>query len=352
MRCSHYVRATRLLVLEWTARLAAAGRAFKCERRAALIERIGRAVNSVLAPFGVGLQRVGGELREDRATLEITTAIGCPLACNCCPQGRLRSRYPQDDARELSLDGFVAILSSVPRDVRIDFSGMAEPWTARDATAMFRHALEAGYVVSAYTTLVGMSDSDVAFLVEHMDHFDLENPFCLHLADDEGVMAGFRPSDEYRAHVAEVISAMNRVARKRRRANRELQLMTMSSQGRVHESIADLVRGDLLPFTPTSRAGALREDRAARVKHAYPVQCRDSTLYDRNVVLPNGDVFVCCMDYGLTAPLGNLLTQSYQSIRKSEGLQRLVRANQCEGFDENVICKSCEWAVRAGTPRG
>jgi len=127
--------------------------------------------------------------------------------------------------------------------------------------------------------------------------------------------------------------------------------MTMSSHGGVHESISDLVPGPLLSFTPTSRAGALREDRAARVRHAYPVQCRDTARYDRNVVLPNGDVFVCRMDYGLTLPLGNLLTQPYDSLFESDGMRRLFEANRREGFDEHAICKSCESAVRAGTPR-
>jgi len=159
-----------------------------------LVEQIGRSMNRALAPLGVGIRRVGEELREDRATLEITTVVGCPLVCSCCPQGLLRSRYPQCASREMTLDDFEAMLSTVPTDVRIDFSGMAEPWTAKDTTAMFRHALGRGHLVSAYTTLIGMSDDDVAFLVETMDRFGLENPFCLHLADDEGVMSGFRPS--------------------------------------------------------------------------------------------------------------------------------------------------------------
>ena len=316
-----------------------------------LIEWIGKAVNRALAPFGVGIQRVDEDLREGLATLEITTAIGCPLACGCCPQGLLCSCYPQGASREMTLDDFKKILSTVPKDVRIDFSGMAEPWTALETTSMFRHALGQGYLVSAYTTLVGMSDEDVRFLIANMDRFGLENPFCLHLADDEGAMSGFRPSVEYHDRVAEVISAMRAVARSRRRGVKELQLMTMSSSGRVHESIADLLPEPLLPFVPTSRAGTLREDRAARIRHHYAVQCRDTALYDRNVVVPNGDVFVCCMDYGLTVPLGNLLTGTYESLRESDRLSGLLESNRCAGFDETTICKSCEWAVRAGGSR-
>jgi len=317
------------------------------------VDRIRETVNKLITPLGVGLYRVVGEdLREERATLEITTAIGCPLACTCCPQGLLRSRYPEGAARELGIDEFKAALSTVPSDVRIDFSGMAEPWTARDTTAMFRHALQKGHLVSVYTTLLGMSDDDVAFLVEHMEHFGIENPMCLHLPDDEGVMTGFNPPAEYRSRLAQVIAAMQRVARKRGGARKELVLMTMSSRGRVHESIADLVPTALDRFTPTSRAGTVNAKRAARVRHAYDVECGDSAAYDRNVLLPNGDVLLCCMDYGLSAVLGNLLEQSYESLAQSPTLQRIVRANGCDGFDETTICKSCERAVRAGGHAG
>jgi hypothetical protein len=31
-------------------------------------------------------------------------------------------------------------------------------------------------------------------------------------------------------------------------------------------------------------------------------------------MLPNGDVSLCCMDYGLENILGNLFTQSYEEI--------------------------------------
>jgi len=48
--------------------------------------------------------------------------------------------YGQNE-KYLSLENFKLILSKVPRYVRIDFSGMAEPWANPEATAMLAHAL-------------------------------------------------------------------------------------------------------------------------------------------------------------------------------------------------------------------
>ena len=241
------------------------------------------------------------------------------------------------------------MMSTVPTTVRIDFSGMAEPWSAGEATGMFMHVLERGHPVAVYTTLVGISDAGVTSLVQHLDHFIPENPFCLHLPDAHGNMRGFRPSPEYRAHLRAVLSSMSPLMG--RRGNRgAFEMMTMSPNGRVHPAIADLVPRGLGHFMATSRAGTVDEDRAARVRHRYPVACRSTPNYDRNVVLPNGDVVLCCMDYGLRHPLGNLLAAPYSSLFVSDEMRRLLRTNQLDGFDDATICKSCSNAMRAQNP--
>jgi hypothetical protein len=61
--------------------------------------------------------------------LEITTMVGCPLKCTYCPQDQLRGTYGQNE-KYLPLENFKLILSKVPYYVRIDFSGMAEPFQA------------------------------------------------------------------------------------------------------------------------------------------------------------------------------------------------------------------------------
>ncbi|MDZ4065209.1 MAG: SPASM domain-containing protein [Coriobacteriia bacterium] len=275
-----------------------------------------------------------------RPTLEVTTVIGCPLACVYCPQKLLLSRYPSTAGRELDLEGFRQILSTVPDYVRIDFSGMAEPWTARDTTLMFLHAMNQGHPVAVYTTLFGMDDKDVAALVDRIDSFTAQNPLCLHLPDDEGRVRGFRPSDGYREHLRSVLAAMNAVVEAKGNDG-GLQMMTMSSSGRLHPSIAGLLPSGLGPFGAISRAGTVDEELAPRVMHEAPVVCHSSPHYDHNTVLPNGDVILCCMDYGCRHVLGNLFADTYQSLFYSAEMRRLTRSNDRTGLDDTSICKSC-----------
>ena len=61
--------------------------------------------------------------------------------------------------------------------------------------------------------------------------------------------------------------------------------------------------------------------------------------WHQNVVLPDGNVYTCCMDYGLTMPVGNLLAQDYQEIYDKAETYK-VNVNP----PANSICRSCEWA--------
>ena len=131
-------------------------------------------------------------------TLEITTKLGCSLACRFCPQNRLARSYPRDEPRELSFGAFQTILKKVPSHVRIDFSGMAEPWLNPEATAMVVHAFNRRPKVALYTTLQGMAPEDAEMLIQRYgDRIGHETPWVIHLPDDEGNMTGWRMSDDY-----------------------------------------------------------------------------------------------------------------------------------------------------------
>ena len=59
-----------------------------------------------------------------------------------------------------------------------------------------------------------------------------------------------------------------------------------------------------------------------------PVGCLEKLYH--NVVLPNGDVSLCCMDYGLEHIIGNLLDQEYEDV--------IPKHNTCF-FN---LCRFCE----------
>lgn len=279
--------------------------------------------------------------------LEITTMVGCPLMCSFCPQDGLKTSYNKEkDKKHLNLDNFKLALSKIPKYVRIDFSGMAEPWANPDCTSMLRHTLESGYTVAIYTTLYGIAEDEcdeiISLLRNHHKQIDV---ICLHLPDANGNMKGWKYSIEWDHVFIKFASFGNEqlIAR--------FDVMTMDGSGRPHEALKHhtIKMGS---WTGHSRAGSLVDDNAKSQNffcppphHAGAVTCGMTPFYDHNVMLPNGDVILCCMDYDLKHIIGNLFTQNYTDLFLGGELNRLRIENMTPGSSKCSICKSCNWAV-------
>jgi organic radical activating enzyme len=274
-------------------------------------------------------------------TLEITTMVGCPLRCTYCPQDALRAGYGEAirNWKYLAVDDFARVLAKLPPYVRIDFSGMAEPWANPDCTKMLALALGAGFNVSVYTTLYGMDDPDqvIALLKAHKDQVEA---VVLHLPDRNGNMRGFKPSPDYAAKVERFLALKDEL--------RFVDVMTMDRGGGVHES---LNMEALAPWVGNGRAGALNLDDVGEQPietmpaHDTPLGCSFTPFYDHNVMLPNGDVVLCCMDYSVKHRIGNLFTGDYWSLFISQGMTDLRVSNMHYGCNGS-ICRKCSRALR------
>jgi sulfatase maturation enzyme AslB (radical SAM superfamily) len=244
-----------------------------------------------------------------RKQLEITTVVPCPLQCEYCPQGLLYAWY--EGTPELTLDDFKYFVGKVPTDVRIHFSGMAEPWANPACTEMVEYAVQT-HEVQVYTTTAGMSFEDA----ERIARLPF-SCFVIHLPDDTPTCrVPYQPA--ILEILAPVITGRMTVGTPRRDVPR----------GGVHQA-ERIVRAGLLQ-TP-SRQG--------------PLHCRWGRC-EQNVLLPNGDVVLCCMDYGMEHWLGNLRRESYESL---EVIRKQVLA--CLSTDsEPVICRHCCYA-ECGPPQ-
>jgi radical SAM protein with 4Fe4S-binding SPASM domain len=281
--------------------------------------------------------------------LEITTMIGCPLKCTFCPQDELRGAYGRNGAKYLSLEDFHTVLAKIPRHVLIEFSGMAEPWANPQATDMLEHALLQGYRVSIYTTLYGLTIEDahrvVGLLRDHDAQFD---HMCLHLPDRNMNMRGWRHSDEY----DQVLAIVMAIPRFSAWYEKRFSAMTMDGSGAVHPSLAHHRIGVREKnWRGHSRAGNLRpeliKELGAQPVHAHrgAVVCGYTPFFDQNVLLPNGDVMLCCMDYSLRHRLGNLLEESYEDLFRSRELTEIRAANATPGASDRSLCKACSAAA-------
>lgn len=277
-----------------------------------------------------------GIKHSDGPVMELTTMIGCPLMCTFCPQENLRDGYGTG-TKYMSQVDLTKMLVKLPRNTRIDFSGMSEPWANPDCTSMLEEVLYMGFKVAIYTTLYGMKDPERVrkVLEAHPNQVEV---IMIHLPDANGNMKGWKNSEEWQKAAA-IISNTNVLC--------GVGAMTMDKTGLVHPDLQPMV-GRLSGWVGHTRADSLNlEQIGGQVINITPhnefsLTCASTPFYDRNVLLPNGDVVLCCMDYNLTHVLGNLLTQTYEEIMQGKPLLDLIALNEAPEFNKCSICKSCE----------
>jgi Iron-sulfur cluster-binding domain len=263
-------------------------------------------------------------------TLEITTNIaakGCVVDCAFCPQRTLEKTNYEGD-RILSLDNFKMLIAKVPKEVRITFAGFTEPFLNKHCTDMVIHAHETGHPVSVFTTGVGMKPEDVYRLKDIPYAGEPNGGFCLHLPDEERIAK--HPLNENYVRTAEKFYECRNVIK-------NFYVMSMSNP--VHHAVKHLWQTAHVPQF-WNRAGNLNREAISKPLNVMmrvvqaPVRDKPQTcgcvegLY-HNVLLPNGRVSLCCMDYSLDYIIGNLYETGFDDV--------VPKYKQT--FD---LCKSCE----------
>ena len=275
-------------------------------------------------------------------TFEITTSVlkkGCAVACKICPQELLVSKYlPHKNLNFLSFDDFVKILAKVPKTYRIDFAGYSEPFLNKDCGKMMKHACDSGYRVCCYTTLVGANLDDVELLASLPFSRSDSCPLVIHVPDSGDIMP-VKITKRYRAVLKSIIEKNLRF----------VGFMTMDKTGDPHPDIIDLV-GKLKDFKAISRANNIKENEEIKeVKRlSGRIMCKPMPKLNHNILLPNGDVQLCCMDYGLKHKLGNLLESSHTDLFKGKEFKR-IRKNMIKDMgssNDDILCRNCELAMR------
>jgi len=214
--------------------------------------------------------------------LEITTNVGCPVGCSYCPQDKLLKAY--DGPREMSFRTFFRCMRSVLKDVQIMFAGMSEPFMNQSCLDMICLASESGHEVSVYTTTVGLRNRDATYL-------------------------GAIPFKAFVVHEVDVTSP---------------EILKRCSVLADNFSIERRIWA-----SSHSRAGNLNGK--SHPNHKGNLSCSASPDFHHNVLMPNGDVHLCCMDYSLKHKIGNLLTDKWEDLKRPK-----------KGV---ALCRKCNLAV-------
>lgn len=267
-----------------------------------------------------------------RGRMEITTNMGCKINCKYCPQSLLLINYYSsrdniEENRKMSFQTFKTCVDKLPKTTIICFAGMSEPWLNSETTRMLLYALNQGYDTEVYTTLVGMTQEDF----DRIKKYKFKE-FVLHLPDVDNNSI-INVDDNYLKLLKNVIlyNEKNRF------------ITSFSCHGQVKKEVLDIINEDVENNTVlNSRAGNVDSEEIAYVddKKGAITCIRCNNRFDNNILLPDGTVLLCCMDYGMKHPLGNLLHQDLEQIHNSKMANFLRKSLEDDSND--ILCRKCE----------
>jgi len=286
------------------------------------------------------------------ATLEITTKIGCGMACTYCPQDKLSQAYGSSAQKLLTFDTFKAVIDKLPPHVRIDFSGMSEPFENTECMDFIRYASGKKNPICIYTTLAGLKRCDLPDFVRLIKVKRIST-VVIHMPDQNGNMRGWKFSEDYLEALNEILPLDN------------VSCMTMSHDGSLDKEVSERLRGltnykifkKKLPsarFIGWTRAGSLNRsvidkngELENEVRWKRSLTCSFTPFYDHNVLLPDGRVVLCCMDYSLKHVIGNLMNTSYYDLFKGSEIAKVRNINMMTNAADKpeCICSQCTKAI-------
>ena len=215
----------------------------------------------------------------------------------------------------MDFEDYKKAIDKVPAGTRIDFSGMCEPFMNRRCTDMILYAADKGFPLALYTTLQGSTMDDH----ERLKDIKFE-VVTIHIPDKDG-RSHFNITDDY----LEVLSKWHP--------------NNYSCHGEINDLVIPFIhKGVHLITYMHDRAGNVDGRPHINIHPGRELSCATSGKdMNHNVLLPDGTVLMCCMDYGMTGNFGNLFEQDYVDVLFSPAALAM-RRTLTEG---ESICRHC-----------
>lgn len=259
------------------------------------------------------------------AFLEVTTYGGiCPNLCKYCPRELFAENY-KDNEKFLSLDSFKLAISKLPSSSMITFSGFTEPAINPNLVDMILYAHNQGHLVQICTTLIGLTIDKY----EKIKNVPFRH-FGIHIPDNSG-KTNINITESYIQLLKYIIK------------NPPSYLVFSHHCGDIHEDIKDIISHSFL-LNINDRCGNLEIDEdVIKVYHSGNIYCNHSFLFNypdgAGLMLPNGDIVLCCMIFDLKNKLGNLFQQNWSDIVNSSEMQFILDGLKDE--NKNNPCRKC-----------
>lgn len=270
------------------------------------------------------------ELCRTRQKLEITAKVGCKINCKYCPQSNFLNAYYKDDKERrglMTLEDYKTCLSHVSKDTIICFAGFVEPFFHPQGVDMILYAHEQGFEIELYTTFMDLS---------YEDYLKIKDiPFkqvVLH-TPDKNHYANITITDEYAKILNDALD--------HKRPNGDPFIDSANCQSEPSEEFLSLANGRIVVESALiDRAGNLDDSslRSSGMKKG-PIYCTRTEYLNHWVLLPDGSVTLCCMDFGLKHVMGNLIDHTYDEIIQMQPYQDLISGMNAQMSD--ILCRKC-----------
>jgi hypothetical protein len=193
---------------------------------------------------------------------------------------------------------------------------------------MILHAHEQGFKIRVNTTLIGMHPGDIPQLIPIPFI-----KFVVHLPDDQNLT---------RIRVDKTYLEILDMLLKENPYNLVWKFHRSSSGAAIHSQVLrelEQYPAQIRYFGLNSRAGKVDPGSDYSVANRGRVlrYCQD---FHHNILLPNGDVTLCHMDWSLRHILGNLLSGEYSAIHSGQAYRGLLASLQQP--EDDILCRECE----------
>ena len=284
--------------------------------------------------------------KNKRKAIEITPQIGCTMMCSYCPQTLIVSEARERNSKKImEIENFEKMIKNIPSDTIVSWAGYTEPLLHSNFVDFVKILDEKGYTQKVTTTMHGKKESQ-----EFMSNTNIKfESVGFHLPDNEGLMK-LSVKDSYLFYLEKTIRHQANILDKN-----SLSIRIIGDK--PHKKIADLLEKLINEkvieknFINSSKKINSRNNYIdqkserykffsyfSNIKHKKLYYCSYKRL-NSGVLLPNGDVNICCNDYSLGFSIGNLLEQNLDQMKNHEKL--MTQTNFLNG--DMSVCNKCEY---------
>ena len=274
--------------------------------------------------------------------LEISVRVGCGRLCNYCPQNQYIESYRkkfQGEEKFLTLEMVKSIIRNIDKGTVIHWTGFTEPFDCKDFCEIVDLFKLKKFKQKISTTLYGSKKSQNYFL-NNLSNFT--EGVTLHLPDDENLMKGNFDSS-YLEYLRSVLKALGNDGLKY-----TIFLIGTSFHKEVQKILTETsVSSDKIIVAKylNTRGGVINPGEFSLMK-SESKKIKGSKFYcsyqrlNQGVLLPNGEVTICCQDYGLEGVMGSLKTNKLSELYTK--IEADVTKSKKFISGEFYPCKNCE----------